>query len=67
MKSGTIRRVPVEKHDHWGNFYEATHIEYKRTCKYCDTEYWARKKDGQYCSNACRNLLRHDNIRLANS
>lgn len=32
-------------------------IEYKFTCLWCSTDFWCRKKNTQYCSNACRALV----------
>ncbi len=32
------------------------HIIYLKECKYCKTEYYARKINSNYCSNSCRNL-----------
>jgi hypothetical protein len=36
------------------------HIIYLKTCKYCKTDFWAKKVNGEYCSNACRNLKLKD-------
>ena len=32
------------------------HILYLKDCKYCKTEYYARKINSNYCTNSCRNL-----------
>ncbi len=38
------------------------HILYKRTCAYCQEEFWAKKINGTCCSEACR-FLRRNKIR----
>jgi hypothetical protein len=34
------------------------HICYLKLCNYCETEFWVKKINGEYCSNACRSLRR---------
>jgi predicted nucleic acid-binding Zn ribbon protein len=43
------------------------HIEYEKTCNYCETIYWAKKINSQYCSNSCRTLIRLDKKRNVNT
>ena len=61
MEKVKMRRVP---HRSYARYGAKSHIEYLHLCKHCQNEYWARKKDGRFCSNACRTLFRIENIAI---
>jgi len=56
MKKVKTRRVP--RNNHGVRYGARTHIEYLHDCEHCKNEYWARKRDGRFCTNACRSLYR---------
>ena len=55
MTKVKMRRVPHYSNARYG---AQSHIEYLHLCGYCKEEYWARKKDGKFCTSACRKLFR---------